>query len=729
MMKKLVFALIALWSMAGLAAGTNYVKYVNPMIGTDNHGHVAIGANVPFGLVNMGPVEVGQGWDWCSGYNYADSLILGFSPLHLSGTGCSDLGDIIVMPTTGKVTFSRGQADKPKSGHFSPFKHENEVAQAGYYSVMLDRWNIRAEMTATDRVAWQRYSWPTNANDQRVVFDLRNSVSDEATDCEIHKVDDYTIAGHRTSTGWAAHHTVYFVAKFSRPIAKWTVAEDNHVMRGKALRSSHAFGEAKFASDGSNELVVQLAISPVSEKGALANLQAETEHLSSFDAVKEAAQARWNQWLGTIDAEMMSDADMTVFYTALYHMMIAPQTYSDVDGGYAGSDGKIYNDPSFKNYTTWSCWDTYRSYHPLATLIFPQLQQDWANALLHINKEQGYLPIWHLMNNETHCMVGISSVPILADMCLKGYVPQNQLEDAFQALKGTMMSNEKGLKYMRSHGYLPNTQWNCVSKTMEYCLDDWAVAQVAKKLGHTDDYNYFYNRSLGYKKLYDPQTRYFRSRDVDGNFGSAEGFKPNYQTEDYTEGNPWQYLWLAPHDVGGLVTLLGGEKTFTERLDSLFIADSDLGDKHNPDIAGLIGQYAHGNEPSHHIAYLYNYVGHQEKTASMVRQIMTTMYGDTKDGLAGNEDVGQMSAWYVISALGLYQVEPCGGVYQFGSPMVKKASFKTASGKTFTIITHDNSAENIHIKKVKRNGKTYKKTFITFDDINAGGTLEFFMGK
>ena len=725
----LFFATALLFTLAASAETKDYIKYVNPLIGTDNHGHVAVGANVPFGMVNMGPVEMGQGWDYCSGYNYPDNQILGFSPLHISGSGCADLGDIIVTPFSGGINKHRGDEQRPGSGHSSVFSHDKETAQPGYYSVMLDRWGIKAEMTATERVAWQRYTWPEGQQDQRVLFDLRNAISDNATDCEIYQIDEYTIAGHRTSTGWSPRYSVYFVARFSRPIAKWVVSEDNRVQPGSRLNSTRAYGEAVIQKDGQKELTVRLALSPVSVDNAIANLKQETQGLSSFDAAKAAAQSKWNQWLGTIDAELMTDKDRTVFYTALYHVLFAPITYSDTDGSYMGSDLVAHKAPDHTAYTIWSCWDTYRSFHPLATLILPQMQKDWANCLLNINREQGFMPIWHLMNTETYTMVGISSVPILADMCLKGYVPSEQMEEAFQAMKNTMMMDFRGLNDMKKYGYLPNRNSECVSITMEYCLNDWSVAQVAKKLGHMQDYEYFLNRSKGYQKLYDPETGFMRSKNEKGEFLPAADFKPNIQTRDYTEGNPWQYLWLVPHDVDGLKQLLGGDKIFVDRLDSLFAADSDLGHDYTPDIAGLIGQYAHGNEPSHHIAYLYNYAGRQDKTAEIARLIMTSQYDDTKDGLAGNEDVGQMSAWYVLSAMGLYQVEPCGGRYQFGSPLVSKASFKTASGKTFTIIAHNNSADNIHIIKTKLNGKAYKKTHIDYADIQKGGTLEFFMGK
>lgn len=734
-MKFLASCLMALATLAPMAslAANDYTSFVNPLIGTDNHGHVAVGAGLPFGMVHMGPIEMGEGWDWCSGYNYPDNQILGFSPLHISGPGSSDLGDIIVMPVNGNVSKARGDAKKEGSGHFSTFDHSNEITQPGYYSVVLDRWGIKAEMTATNRVVWQRFTWPKGQADatgnRRIIFDLRNAIDDIATDCEIYQIDNHTIAGHRTSTGWADRHSVYFVARFSKPIAQWRVYEDNRLQPGNSLRSTHAFGEATMPNDPDPQVTMQLSISPVSIDNALANLKGETQGFSDFDQVRMAAKQAWDKALSVVDADFYSEKHKTIFYTALYHMMLQPITYSDTDGSYMGADGVAHQDPDHTSYTIWSCWDTYRTFHPLATLIMPQMQRDWASTLLHIYREQGMLPIWHLADNETYAMVGISSVPILADMILKGYISPDQHEEAYQALKTTMMSDYRGLDDMKRLGYVSNRWSQSVSLTMEYCLDDWCVAQVAKLLGHTNDYQHFANRAKGYQRLYDPQTRFMRSLNDKGEFLPAQGFRPNIQTRDYTEGNPWQYLWLVPHDVEGLIGLMGDKQTFCSRLDSLFSADEDLGDNHAIDIAGLIGQYAHGNEPSHHIAYLYNYADRQDKTAAMARRIMTTLYDDTPSGLAGNEDCGQMSAWYVSSAMGLYQVEPCGGRYQLGSPLVKRASFKTASGKTFTIIAHNNSDQNIYPRKVKLNGKTYRKNYIDYATIQAGGTLEFFMGK
>ena len=519
-------SLTAALLIAVSASSKDYASFVNPMIGTDNHGHVAVGGSVPFGLVMMGPVNMNQGWDYCSGYCYEDNIIIGFSPIHLSGTGCCDLGDIIFMPTTGGVNKWRGSADRPNSGHSSVFRHETETVQPGYYSVMLDRWNIKAEMTATPRVGWQRYTWPKGTNDQRFLIDLHNSIEDRATDCEITQLDERTIAGHRTSTGWASRHTVYFVAEFSKPIKEWRVFEDDREQPGKSLRSTNAYGEIKFDYAGNDEVVVKLAISGASVEGAMSNLRAEAKAGDTFDSTKAAARQTWNEWLGLVDAEFTSNDDRTIFYTALYHMMLTPWIYTDANGEYAGSDKRVHKAEGFTNYTTWSTWDTYRAFHPLATLILPQMQKDWAMSILTVNREQGFMPIWQFVGNETGTMVGISSVPILADMVLKGYVPEALQEEAFQAMKNTMMRDFRELKWMHKIGYIPNEEHESVSKTMEYCLNDWSVAQVAKKLGHTDDYNYFFNRSKGYKKLYDPATGFPRSKNSKGEFLSPRTSTP-----------------------------------------------------------------------------------------------------------------------------------------------------------------------------------------------------------
>ena len=727
-MNKLFILISVLLSSAVSTVMANLVDEVNPMIGTDNHGHVFIGANVPFGAVNVGPNELGQGWDWCSGYNYSDTRIKGFSMLHLSGPGCADLGDVCLMPVVGKVTLQRGNENDENSGFFSTFSRQNETVRPGYYSVLLDRFKVFAEMTATDRVGYMRFKFP-DTNDARIVFDMENGISDRPINSCVRFVNDTTVVGFRISSGWASKHFVYFAAIFSKPMSQWKVSVNDSIVEGNSVESPHAYGQAFFNTHQGEPVQVKVAISAVSEDNAMLNLRQELPGWD-FENKVQKARDRWNESLSCINATFNSKRERTAFYTAMYHLMIAPQLMCDVNGDYRGSDMKIYSNADFKNYTVWSLWDTYRTYHPLATLIFREKQSDWVQTMLHINKEQGFLPIWHLMGSETGCMVGISSVPVLADMCLKGFVSDKDMEDAYNAMKNTMNRPFRDLDKFNKFGYIPyNLAAEDISKSLEYGLNYWSLAQVAKKLGKQDDYQLFKKRSEAYKLLFDKETGFIRPKDDKGVFQTSEGFKPNIQTRSYTEGNPWQYLWLVPHDVSGLCKEMGGKKIFVQQLDSLFATSSDLGESYNPDIAGLIGQYAHGNEPSHHIAYLYNYMGCPWKGAVRLREIMDTFYGDDHMGLPGNEDVGQMSAWYVLSALGLYQVEPCGGHYVIGSPIVNEAQVRMGEGRVLNIKVHNNSPKNIYVQKVMLNGKLNTASYINYSDLVKGGTLEFFMGN
>lgn len=720
--------LVVCFMCPAAVVSADHVDDVNPLIGTDNHGHVFVGANIPFGAVNVGPNQMGQGWDWCSGYNYPDNTIKGFSMLHLSGTGCADLGDICLMPVVGKVTLRRGKADDPESGFFSTFSHDREVTQPGYYSVFLDRFGVQAEMTSTARTGLFRFTYPDGA-DARLVFDLENGISDRPLMSGIRKVDDYTVTGFRISSGWASKHYVYFAAVFSQPMSAWQASVNDSVVTAEPLQHPATYGQASFRTKQGEPLLVKVSVSGVSAENALANLKAEMKDWN-FDGVKATARRRWLNELNRIDATFHSDRERKAFYTAFYHMMIAPQLFCDVNGDYRGSDGNNHLGAAFRNYTTWSLWDTYRAFHPLATLVFPDLQQDWVQTMLHIHQEQGFLPIWHLMGNETGCMVGISSVPVLADMFLKGFVKEQDKQAVYQAMKATMQRPFRHLDKFNQYGYVPtNMGTEDVSIALEYALNYWSLAQVSKQLGEKADYDAFMKLSQAYRLLYDPATGFLRPKDDKGNFDSAIGFKPNLPNKSFTEGTPWQYLWLVPHDVTGLCELLGGKKIFTARLDSLFTTSSDLGEHYTPDIAGLIGQYAHGNEPSHHVAYLYNYVGCPWKGQARLREIMDTFYGDDHMGLPGNEDVGQMSAWYVLSALGLYQVEPCGGRYVLGSPIVDEARVNVGSGRTLHIIAHNNTPENKYVQKVLFNGKKYTRSYVMYEDLVKGCTLEFFMGS
>ncbi|SOD18242.1 GH92 family glycosyl hydrolase [Pedobacter xixiisoli] len=710
---------------------TSFTTYVDPFIGTDGHGHVFMGANVPFGLVQLGPTQMTDGWDWCSGYHYSDSTIVGFGHMHLSGTGIGDLGDISLMPVMGDVKLAKGSLPDQKSGLYSFFSHEKETARPGYYAVHLDRFGIDVELTATKRVGFHSYTFPKSTENPAVVIDLERGIGwDKPTEAFIKMENDTTISGYRYSTGWAKDQRIYFTAVFSQPIKKFTILDTVRMSTTQKSEMRSVFGKVDFDKNLSAPLLVKVALSPVSIENAAMNLKAELPH-NDFDKVVADADAAWNEQLGKIEVEMPNESDRKLFYTSLYHTMIAPSVFADVNGDYRGADREIHHDKSFNNYTTFSLWDTYRAAHPLMTIIHPEMVEDIGKTMLNIYKQQGKLPVWHLMGNETDCMVGNPGIPVLADLILKGYKVDEEL--AFEAMKKSATLDDRGMNWLKQYGYIPYDKektYETVAKGLEYALADWAAAKIAERLGKVEDAKYFNQRSKSYQKYFDKKTQFMRGLSATGVF--REPFNPFHSVhmeDDYTEGNAWQYTWLVPHDVPGLINLFGGEQAFVAKLDSLFVAKGNMGEKASNDITGLIGQYAHGNEPSHHITYLYPYIGQPYKTAEKVRYILSELYHNKRDGLSGNEDVGQMSAWYILSSLGFYQVAPAGGVYVFGSPLVNKATIKVKDGKTFTVIAKNNSKENIYIQSAKLNGKEYTKSFIKFDNIAAGGTLEFEMGN
>lgn len=700
---KKFFALVAFLAVGMGTWAQNFTQYVDPYIGTGGHGHVFLGANVPYGLVQVGPTQYKRGWDWCSGYHYSDSVIIGFGQMHLSGTGIGDLGDIALLPLT-----DASQRDVM-------FSHKGEHARPGYYSVMLKS-GVKVDLTATARVAFHRYSYPADAQTAFVRLDLAQGIGwDKMTKSAFKQNSPTEVSGYRYSTGWAKDQRVYFVAQFSRPV--------NVVKaQGDSL--------AVLSTPNNDEpLLVKVGISPVSEDNARANIAAELPSWDFRGTVAKANQA-WNNELGKIVITTDDDAARRTFYTAMYHSMFAPSVFNDVNGDYRGADGKVYHG-DFKNYTTFSLWDTYRAAHPLMTIIHPEKQRDIAQTMLHIYEQQGKLPVWHLVGNETDCMVGNPGIPVLIDLALKGFdVDKNKV---LEAAKASAMRDERGMGLLKKYGYLPcdlDPEYETVAKGLEYALADAGIAKLAKQLGRTDDYNYFYKRSQSYKDHYfDKNTGFMRGKTSEGKFREPfDPFNSVHRQDDYTEGNAWQYAWLVPHDVHGLVKCFGGEKPFVAKLDSLFILEGKMGADASPDISGLIGQYAHGNEPSHHIIYMYNYVGMPWKAAPKLRQVMNTLYNDGIDGLSGNEDVGQMSAWYILSSMGLYQVEPAGGKYIFGSPLFNKTVVNVGGGKTFTIEAKNNSAKNIYIQSAKLNGKRYTRSYIDYKDIMKGGILEFVMG-
>ena len=698
-----VASLVVCFSATAVAATVqNLTQYVNQYVGTGGHGHTFMGANVPFGLVQLGPTEPTRGWDWCSGYYYDDDELIGFGHMHLSGTGIGCLGDVAFLPVKDfKQTSTR-------------FKHEAEKVHPGYYSVQLTDPNVLVELTATERCGFHRYTFKDGAKAQ-LALDLSQCIGwDKLNDCLLTQESATRLTGFRRSNGWAADRRIYFSIDFSQPVTVHRLDSMERVVLSVA--------------DNTKPLLVKVALSPVSIDKAKLNMQAEMAGWD-FDATVKAADDAWNRELARIQIQTNDQTKKRVFYTAMYHLMTSCSKFNDVDREYRGADGKVHK-ADFTNYTTLSLWDTYRAAHPLMTVAFPEMQRDFAQTFLNIYKQQGRLPVWHLMGSETDCMVGNPGAIVLADLTMKGFVEDKEL--ALEALKATQMKDIRSLGLLKEHGYIP---WNLepenetVAKALEYCAADDGVAKVAKLLGKADDYEYFFNRSRSYKKYYDPETRFMRAVGTDGKFRLPfNPFFAEHRTNDYTEGNAWQYTFLVPHDVKGLIQLFGSDKAFMSKLDSLFFVEGWAGDNASPDMSGMTGQYAHGNEPSHHVIYMYNYAGRPDKAAPLLRKMLNEMYLDQPDGLSGNEDVGQMSAWYILSSVGLYQVDPVGGRFVIGSPLFDKATVNVGAGKTFTVVAKNNSDRNIYVQSARLNGKALKNSYIEFNDIRHGGTLELVMG-
>ncbi len=605
----------------------------------------------------------------------------------------------------------------PSSAYVSTFLKQEELVTPGFYQVKLHSSGVNVELTAGKRVGMHRYVYPSDKKAQ-VVVDLENSAQSlmlrEGTiSSELQLINDSTVVGVRSSDEWAMNHTVYFRSVFSKPILNSRL-----YAKEKGKKMVLDFGILQ------EPLLVKTAVSYVSSEGALANLEAEHR---TFDEVHEDAVELWNDALSKIQVEVKDDNVKKMFYTALYHTMISPSVFQDVDGSYKGADGKVYQTSDFVPYTIFSLWDTYRAVHPLYTLIDTR-NADYVNSLLAIYDQQKSLPIWHLAANETSCMVGVHSIPVIVDACLKGFSGID-VERAYQAVKSIREMNDNGLDFVRNQEYIPadKISWS-VARALEYAIDDYAVAQLAKYLGKEDDYQLFMKRSKYYAHYFDSDSGFMRGKLADGSWRLP--FDPSHSLhmeDDYVEGNAWQYTWLVPHDPQGLVKLFGGKKQFVEKLDSLFIVSSELNEGASIDITGMIGQYAHGNEPSHHILYLYPYVGERAKAAKLLHQVYDSFYKATPDGLIGNEDCGQMSAWYIFSAMGFYPVNPVDGTFVFGSPLLDRVTMNLNNGKKFEIIAHNNSQRNIYIKSIKLNGKPYDKFYITYEDIMNGGVLEFEM--
>jgi predicted alpha-1,2-mannosidase len=717
------------------------IDQVDPFIGTDAHGHTFPGATVPHGMVQVSPDTRTLGWDACSGYHYSDSSIIGFSQTHFSGTGVSDLGDFLIMPGVGVPHIKPGSADDPDSGYRSRFSHDNESASPGYYKVLLDDSGITAELTATERVGLHRFTYP-EGQAPHLVLDLEHKVHGKDyhfKGASIHVTDKHIVTGKRQTSGWASDRTLFFAMRFSRAVQSYQLYDDETPASSPSeINSKKPRAVFEFDPSDSSPLLVKVSISGVSAENALMNLDTELPHWD-FEQVHAAAREKWEAQLQkiTVDADARSQR---IFYTALYHSLIHPSIYQDVNGEYRGMDGAVHQASGFTNYNIFSTWDTFRALHPLATLIEPERTGDYVQSMLahYQQNPKQMLPIWSFHANETGCMIGYHSVPILADAFLKGLSPVSG-ESLLEAMVTTATRSEhEGLGDYMKLGYVPGQEKykpsEGASKTLAYAYDDWCIAQVARAVGNDEIHQQFLKRSQNYRNVFDTETGYVRAKQKDGNW--REPFDPldtyrRRKDRDYTEGNAWNWSFYALHDIPGLVDLHGGREPFIAKLDQLFngVVEGKRSKKQQlSDNTGLIGEYAQGNEPSHHVAYLYSYVGQSWRTEEKVHQILTTLYSDQPDGLPGNEDCGQMSAWYLFSAMGFYPVNPADGLYRLGTPIVSKASIQVPGGKTFTMTALNLSDTNRYVQSVQLNGKRLERSYITHDEILQGSHLEFVLG-
>jgi predicted alpha-1,2-mannosidase len=704
------------------SAQRDLTRHVNPFIGTAGHGHTFPGAIVPFGMVQLSPDTRLTGWDGCSGYHYSDSIIYGFSHTHLSGTGISDYGDILLMPTVGKSYLLNALNNgSTEGGYASPFQHRNETATPGYYSVKLDDGNILVELTTTARVGMHRYTF-SKTDDANVVLDLTHR--DKVIDSGFRITGDTTVVGWRRSEAWAKDQVVFFALEFSQPFTSGGLKDNEFDKEIKEFHGRDLKAYFRFDTRSGKPLLVKVGISSVDIDGALRNLKGELDRWD-FDKVRAAANAAWNTELNKITVIGGTNAQLTNFYTAIYHAMTAPNLFMDVDGRYRGRDFKTYQAEGFSNYSVFSLWDTFRAAHPLYAIIDQKRTRDFIRTFLVQYEQGGRLPVWELAANETDTMIGYHAVSVIADAAAKG-IDGFDLNKAFAAMKHSAELRHQGLGRYIDKGFIAmEEERESVSRVLEYAYDDWCIAEVARMLGRTEDYKRYSARAQSYKNVFDPVSGFMRPRS-NGNW--LEPFDPREVTFGFTEANSWQYTFFAPQDISGLIDLMGGREKFAGNLDQLFAADSRTTGREQADITGLIGQYAHGNEPSHHMAYLYNYVGQPWKTQSRVRQIMNEFYKPEPDGLIGNEDCGQMSAWYVLSAAGFYPVTPGSTVYAIGSPLFPELRFNLENGKSFVVRALGVSDSNLYIQSARLNGKPYNKSFLLHRDLMAGGELVFQMG-
>ncbi len=687
------------------------IDFVNPFIGTGGHGHTYPGATLPFGMMQLSPDTRLDGWDGCSGYHYSDNEIYGFSHTHLSGTGVSDYGDVLLMPTNKQI-FNNGTDGK--EGYKSKFSHKNEIATPGFYKVLLDDTNIDVELTVSRRSGMHQYKFP-NSENQFVILDLLHR--DKVLDAKIERISETEISGYRFSEAWAKDQRLFFYIKTSHP---FTDVLQSPPKKGMAGAQKIAL---RFINPKNEPVFIKIGISAVDKAGAKKNLTQEIGN-KSFAEVKKEAQQTWEKQLGKIVVEDTDEDNKVNFYTAMYHTMIAPNLYQDVDGRYRGMDLKIHETKDFDYYTVFSLWDTYRAAHPLYTIIEPKRTNDFINTFLAKYDEGGIMPIWDLSANYTGCMIGYHAVPVIADAYLKG-IRDYDANKAMKAMIHSATRDKLGLDSYKNFGFIPvEKESESVSKTLEYAYDDWAIAQMAKAMNWRKEYVIYSMRAQNYKNVFDPTSKFMRGRFRNTWFAPFDPYEVNF---NYTEANAWQYSFYVPQDISGFIDLLGGKKQLKNQLDKLFVAEAKTSGRHQVDITGLIGQYAHGNEPSHHMAYLYNFINKPHKTQEKVRQILTELYTNSPDGISGNEDCGQMSAWYIFSSLGFYPVTPGSNQYIIGSPLFEKATINLENGKHFTVEAKNNSKENKYIQSVTLNGKEYAYSYINHQDILKGGNLVFKM--
>ena len=729
----LVSALVALLALAACTSkqasqtSTDYTQLVNPFIGTDFTGNTYPGAQAPFGMVQLSPDNGLAGWDRISGYFYPDSTIAGFSHTHLSGTGAGDLYDILFMP----VTLPYNETAEGGLGIHSKFSHNDEEASAGYYRVKLLDYNINVELTATPRCGVQRYTFPKA--ESMVILNLKKAMNwDFTMDSHIEVVDSCNIRGYRFSEGWARGQKVYFATRFSRPFKSMEMDSAEIKLKGEKVGASN-IARFMFDTEEGEQITVVTALSGVSVEGALKNLDAEAPH-NDFDKYLAEAKAAWNDQLQRIEIVGGTDDDRVNFYTALYHSMIAPTIYSDVDGKYYGPDKQVHQANGWTNYSTFSLWDTFRAAHPLFTYTEPERVGDMVQSFIAFYEQNGRLPVWNFWGSETDMMIGYHAVPVIVDAYLKG-IGNFDAEKALEACVATANIDEyRGIGSYKTKGYVPynvvdkyNAENWSLSRTLEYAFDDFCIAEMAQKMGKTELANEFYKRSQNYRNVFNPATGFMQPIDDKG------VFQPNFNPDEYTahicESNAWHYFWSVQHDIKGLISLTGGQDKFAAKLDSMFTY-IPAGNEELPIFStGMIGQYAHGNEPSHHVIYLYNKVRQPWKAQKYVAQVMHDLYFNAPAGLCGNEDCGQMSAWYVFSAMGFYPVNPVSGEYEIGTPLFPEMKLNLDNGKTFTVLAPNVSRENIYIQSVKINGQPYDKSYITHKQIMDGSTVEFVMGN